>query len=1048
MGTVIEFFLKRPLIVNLISIMIIIVGSFSVWNLQKEIFPQVEFEVILINTIYPGASAEDVEQMVTVSIERSLKSVEGIKDLHGISSEGKSIVYIEVDPDYEVQNVFDDAQKAIDAIVDFPNDVEDPYIFNITNKQRGVISIALTGGTYNQLADSAKNLRDVLEENKKVAKVTLGGYQVDEIRVEVNPKKLNSYELTFAEVQKALKDRNLNLAAGQIESGNGDILIRTVSEFEGIDDVKSVVVRSNTTGVMVRIKDIANVKRVPTKNSIIQRSQGKEAIFLGIFTKETADVLESVEEVRTATDDFFKTNPYKDVKFEYTDDMSFYVKRRLNILKNSGLLGLLLVFTSLLLFLNFQTSVVTSLGAPIAFMAAFIFMSYYDISLNMISMFSLILVLGMLVDDAIIVAEQFYQKIEKGMEPYRAAKEASLETIKPVTATIATTIIAFGALFFMGGIMGKFIWPVPAVVIICLLASLFECFFILPSHLAEFVKSGGQNRKFSLLKLINKKRPDGLRWYDGWIKFYGKSLKFFLKHPFKVWLTFLLFFVFSIYIATTMRIELFPGDDVRIVYLQLKGENGIPLSVTDQATKKVEKIVLNYLKKEEYEQVRATVGSLVGMHEQKIGSHYASLIMYLTPPDDRERSTDQILSDLSSMVKKEVPNFTVTLKRIQGGPPKGNPLEVELVGKHLDSLKVAAAEILKVVSVEPGVTSSEIDFEDGKQQIVIDILEGEAKRLGLSTSTIALELRRILSGDEITKIREVDEDIKIRMYLDSESIKNENIFSEIYILNDQRRRIPLSKVIKIEKKPGAFVIRRLNHKRIISVIGTIDKEKTTPLKISNLLRPKVKKIINGYPDVTFKFGGERGDLVDSMSGLLKSAIIALFCIFLVLVLMFNSLAQPIVVMMAIPLGMMGVIWIFKLRSIPLGFMALMGVVALIGVVVNDSIVMVSFINKKRDELGSVVEAIYQASVARFRPIILTTLTTVAGLMPLAETKSDPFIRPMALSFAWGLLIATVVTLVFIPCNYLLYVKASVYFRKKIKLFKSRNRGQNSSTTRA
>ena len=633
-------------------------------------------------------------------------------------------------------------------------------------------------------------------------------------------------------------------------------------------------------------------------------------------------------------------------------------------------------------------------------------------------MFGLILVLGMLVDDAIIVAEHYYQLLEKGMKPKEAAIKAALDTIAPVTATILTTIVAFGSIFFMGGIMGKFLWSVPAVVIICLVASWLECFFILPSHLHDFVR-------------LSKKKKEK-KWFKNLLNIYGKVLDFSLKYPRSIMSSFFIILILSIGIAKRMRFELFPGDDVRIVYIQLKGPVGTSLDITDTAIKKLEKLFLAELKKEELEQIVASVGMLQGDHGRKTGSHYGQVMAYLTDPSDRERSTDEILSMIVSKSEKLITNFTVVSKKAAGGPPKGKPVEIDLKGDSLEELKIVSKKVHEELKKEKGLTSSELDFEEGKKQIIIAVNDQEAKRLGLTTKQIAFEFRAAMAGDSITEIRENDEDIEIKIVLNEESQLNSEVLSKLYIVNKLGNRIPMHKVATFVERPGAFVIRRFNRQRIFSISGTLDNAITSPRAIVKEFKPKLINIMNDHPDIIFEFGGENKDTTESMVRLAKSGIISLFCIFLILVFMFASLGQPLVIMSAIPLGLIGVIFTFKILDMSLGFMAMMGVVALIGVVVNDSIVLVSFINERlRETKDSLYTCIIEGSKSRFRPVILTTFTTVAGLLPVAHWPGgDPFLKPMATSFAWGLLFATIVTLVFIPCNYYVYMQMVDWFKKR------------------
>lgn len=1007
----IDFFIERSLIVNLLTVMIIIVGVFSIVTLRKELFPPVSFDVILVSTSYPGTSSEDVEKLVTIPIERRIHEVDGIKKMNALSAEGRSIVYVELDPDYELDEVLQDIKDKIDQVDDLPIDAKVPTVVALNNKIKGILKISLWGEDYKRLQKNAKALQRKYEDVPGVSRVVLDGYFDDEIRVLVDPIKLNLYEITVSDIKKSILNRNINLSAGKIEKSEGDIIVRTLSEFTSEKEIESLVIRSNFSGQNIFLKEVAKVVRQPKQEDLIQRSQGKEAIFLDVKMKESGDILITSDKVKKITENFFKG---RSDNFRYTDDLSFFVKRRLNILKNNGILGIVLVFFALLLFLNTSTSIVTSMGAPVAFFASFIVMDFMGITINLISMFGLILVLGMLVDDSIIVSEHFYTHLENGEEPKTAAKKAAYQTVGPIIATVLTTMVAFGSMLFMGGIMGKFLWQVPVIVIICLMASLFECFYILPSHLADFCR------------LSKRKRT----WYIPFLNFYRTSLSFSLKMPSLVVLGFFIILGGSFYVLKGMDKELFPGDDVRTVFLQLKGKVGTPLHKTDRAMKKLEEHALKSLSKKELDQIKAEVGRLRGSHGNKMGTHYGSLTLYLSSPDLRDRSTDEILSKLVKESKLLVPDFTLTILKMKGGPPQGKPLEIEIVGPKIQDLKNAAKEILALVEKEKGVRGPEMDFEEGNDQVIVKVNDQEVRRLGLTTREVAFSLREIMGGDSVTEIRESEQDIEIRILLNDEYRSKAESLNLLYIKNSRGQRIPLTKVASFEKSPGAFIIRRLNKKRIISITSEIDKKLVTPVALANSLNSKVRKIISKYDDLTFKFTGENEDTKESMSRLIKSGLISLFCIFLILVGMFSSLVRPIIVMMAIPLGLIGVIFIFKILGEAIGFMAMMGVIALIGVVVNDSIVLVNFIDLEIEKGTEKIQAIIEASVSRFRPVLLTTFTTVAGLLPVAHAASgDPFLKPMAKSFAWGLLLATFVTLIFVPCAYLAQEKMLDFFKR-------------------
>ena len=1019
MRAFIRFFINRPLIVNLLTVMIILVGALSMIFLKKEIFPSVDFDFINVSTVYPGSSSEDVEKLITIPLEREVKGVDGIRTLNGVSAEGVSFVYMEIDPDYDIDEVLQDVRNAIDKVDDLPDEALKPQILSVSNKLKGIISIVLTGAKYEQLRFHGKKLRDILERDKDIAQIDFGGYRADEVRIEVDPVKLKEYEVTMSQIVNAVRSRNINISAGKIKSLSGDSFVRTVSEFEKSGDIGNVLVRANYSGNGVRVNDVAKVTRRPEILDQKTRSNGEEALYLEVKMKESGDIIDTVDRLKGLTENYFKDNVTGELEFRYADDASYFVRRRLDVLKDNGILGIFLVFGCLLFFLNFRTSVITSMGAPLAFMISFIAMDYMGYSLNLISMFALILVLGMLVDDSIIVAERYFQFAEKGMPPKEAAEQAAVDTVKPVLATILTTVIAFGSLFFMGGIMGKFLLPVPIVIIITLAASLFECFVILPSHLADFAKVGE--------KVKGKKR-----WYDPLRDIYTKCLEKALTFPKTVLVAFFALLFGSIVVATKMKFELFPGDDATTVFIQLKGKVGTPITETDRVIGTIEKAAISLMDKTEFTEVKGLVGQIIGDFGLKTGTHYGAIGLYLTQELDRERSVDEILNGIVAKTKELAPDYNVSVKKMAGGPPTGKPVQIDITGENLDNLyAVAKRAEIELAKIE-GITATEIDFELGNDQFLIEVDDLKARRLGLDTTTIARELRYALAEDEISEIVESDEDIKIRINIIDEERRSKDVINQLSVLNNQGKLIPISKVINVTTAPGAFVVRREERKRIVSLTAEIDRNtKTSATSVPRDMRPIMKKIVLDYDGVSFAFGGENKDTQESLQRLGKSAFISLFCIFLVLVIMFGTLGQPFVIMSCIPLGLIGVVWTFLAFGEPLGFMAVMGIVGLIGVVVNDSIVLVSFINTQK-EIMPIFDAVLDAGRQRFRAVILTTFTTVAGLMPIAHARGgDPFLKPMALSFAWGLLFASAVTLIFIPCAYLVYHNGVEWIKKKL-----------------
>lgn len=1015
MKKIIEYFVDNSVVVNLLSVLIIVMGIFSVMTLNKETFPNVDFNFITIQTIYKGAAAEDVEKLISIEVERELKEVSGIEEMNAMSAEGASIVSLKIDPDYDVDDILIEVRNALaDLPQKIPSDAESPLISKATNNDRSLIYFAIYGKNEMQLREDVKFVRDHLERYSAISGVEMDGYRDEIFDVRANSEMLEKYDVTLTQVMNAIKDRQTNITAGSIKNTVREKLVRTLVENETVANLEQVVISSNDVGNAVKVKDVATVHRVLQDKAREERANGEFSIFLGIKTKNSADVIKTAEFVK---EKILELSIQRDFKYREFSDLSYYVKRRLGVLSENGIQGILLVLICLMLFMNWRVSVITSLGAPFAFLVAFSLMGSFGITINLISMFGLILVLGMLVDDSIIVAEQYYQYLEQGIEPKKAAKKAAMDTLGPVTSTVMTTMIAFGALFFMDGIMGKFLWPVPAVVIICLMASWLECFIILPAHLADWAA-----------KVKNMEKS---RWYKPYQDFYQKSLELFLRYAKSTIAVFTILFALSLVVAKGMRFELFPADDVTYAYLNLKGPVGSPFKTTNELLLKIEKIVEEEIKKEEIVGYRTITGyqwSKSG--SPRVGNHYGSLFIELTMQDFRERSTDLILKNVSEKVKEISGDYIFSLEKLKGGPPAGKPINIEISAESLDSLISASDLIRAELESREEIISSEIDYEKGKKQIIVNINESEARRLGVTNLQIAMELRNAFEGIVATTIKKSDSDIDVLVRLNEQERSVESTIKKIKVLNQQGLRIPLIKMATFTETDGAFIIRRFDRRRTFAISGEVDRLKSTSKEVNDSMKPFLNNLMKNYEGMTYILTGENKDTADSLASFKKALVASAFLIFIILVVQFSSMIQPLIVMSAIPFGFIGVVIAFKVLGLSIGFMALMGMLGLVGVVINDSIVLVTFINRYLKEYGFEQASVVKASVSRFRPVILTTVTTVVGLLPIAHMPGgDPFLKPMATSFAYGLLFSTTITLIFVPTCYLIYMKILVRFNK-------------------
>lgn len=1008
MNKIIDYFVERSLVVNLITFLIIVSGVYSLLHLNKETFPDVDFDFISISSIYPGAAAEEVEKLVSLEIERKIRGIDGIEEVNSLSMEGTSVVSVKVDPDTSMDEVYDEIRNELsDISKEVPDDVEAPVIKKASNS-RNILEFAIFGKKEIELRKIAKQLQFNLERDSKISRVDFSNYRNEIIDIQVDLKKLNQFDLTLAEVFETVKDGDVDLSAGNVKKTDKEVLIRTLRESNNVEQIKDTVIRSNDSGNKVLLSDIATIERVFQDRTTNERANGEQAIYLKVFSKKSSDIIKSAKFAKKVVKDASKLSGFSYHEFQ---DLSFYVERRLSVLSKNGIQGIFLVLICLIFFMNMRVSIITALGAPFAFLVAFTLMESFGITVNLISMFGLILVLGMLVDDSIIVSEQYYQYLEEGEEPKAAAKRAAKETVAPVTSTILTTMIAFGSLFFMDGIMGKFLWPVPAVIIICLIASWLECFLILPGHLADFAPK---------LKSAAKER-----WYQPLMLWYEKVLTYAIKYAKTTVFLFFIVFAGAVALASKMRFELFPSDDATYVYVHVKGEVGTPLVKTNQKLIEIEKVILEELKKDEYKGVRTIAGVSWNKTGTKTGKHYGSIFLELTMQDLRERKTNDLVSLISKRVVLLKENFEINIDKIKNGPPTGKPISIDFYGENFEQIKLAAMDIQKVIEKESGVLSTETDFEDGKDQIVLKIKEAEARRLGVNNLQIAREVRNSYEGMIARTIKESDDDVEVIIRLDEDYRKRSlETLNNIKILNKYGQKIRLQDVVEIERRSGAFVIRRLNGKRVITLSGEVDPEIQTARALNQKLIKTMPSLMQDHSDISYEVKGENKDTTESLDSFKRALVISSLIILMILVVQFSSFIQPLIIMSAIPLGFIGVILAFSVFDLALGFMALMGVLGLVGVVVNDSIVLVTVINRYIAKEGRSTLSIIKATVSRFRPVILTTFTTVAGLLPIAHaTGGDPFLKPMAVSFAYGLLFSTLLTLFFVPCCFQVYVSA-------------------------
>lgn len=1046
----IQFFVNRSLLVNVVSVALLLSGLIVISRAQREAFPRIEFDYIIVTTIFPGATPEDVEKHVTIALETELRNVDGIDELSSGSYESLSVIAIKLDPDLDDKiKTVNDIKNAIDRATDLPSEAEKPVVTELAMDMIPVMEIALINkkgiqSDVNEFENRkfAKILEERILEINGVARVEKSGYRNREMLVEASPEKMDRALVGMNDLIYQLSRKNLNFPGGTIKSKSGDILIRTIGEVETPDEIGAVLVRSNDAGNAIRVRDVAKVRDTFEEEKIITKADGRKTITLTVMKKQSADIIELVDQVQAELESFREILP-PGYESKVLYDMSFYVKRRLNVLVNNAIVGIILVVGTLFFTLGWRIAVMTALGLPIAIFGTFIWMDVYHVSINLMSMFGLIMVLGMLVDDAIVVSENIYRHLETGDSLKTAVIDGTTEVIVPVAATVLTTLAAFSPLMFMSGIMGKFIWTMPAIVSVALLFSWGECMMILPSHIHEIERKLGKpsSRKPArglrkwLWVLTHKSHPsvkrdhvkNGHSFLHKSQGIYRRLLGTLLKHRYWTFAGFVLFLAGTLLFAAKYSdFILFPKNAIEALIVKVETPTGTTLEETNQKVGHLEKII-GKLPDDELDNFTSRVGIIQESPMDpytKNGSSYATIRINLTPFYERERDGEAIMDDLRTKFaayNKEFVKLEITSET--HGPPVGKAVNVTIKGDDYNTIEEISGKYRAFLASLKGVRDIKDNYEGGKDELKIYLRPEMAAVAGITVFDVATTVRSCFEGTVATTIKKTDEEIHIRVKFPSNLLNNKESLAKVKIANMRGQLIPLGSVVRFEQGQGISVLNRKDWRRTVAVTADIDEKEpgVTSLSVNNDMKKQFKDIAKTYPGYTVNYEGEFKDTQESMDELLGKFLIAALIIYVILVALFRSLIYPLVIITVIPFTFAGVIWIFFFHNMPVSFLSLLGVVGLAGVVVNDSILLMDFIKKERKAGIEPITAAIESGVTRLRPVFLTTITTFFGLIPTAYGIGgfDPFLKPMAISLSWGLFFGTIITLGGTPVFYVI-----------------------------
>ncbi|MBT3586609.1 MAG: efflux RND transporter permease subunit [Halobacteriovoraceae bacterium] len=1003
-----KYFIERPLIANLIVVLLLLVGLLSAANLKRASYPNVNFDILKITTTYPGASAEDVEVNLTRKIEDELESVQGIDRIRSVSLENVSLLYVFTDLNaQDISQTKDDIRRAVDRVTDFPAEVSArPRIDEIRSTNVAVIELAVLGTADEKtMRIVAEDLEDKINEVDGVSSVEKVGYRKREVKIQADPEKLRTHYISLLDIVRAIKNRNVHTSGGTLATFSDSKKIVTFSEFQKPGDVRNVILRSNFGGKQVRIKQVATVEESYEDHQVIARTEKQNSINILVRAQANADIINISDAIKEMIAGQRKTLP-EGLKITLVSDYSYYTASLLSIVKNNAYIGILLVMICLMIFLNYITAFWTAFGIPLSFFGAMIFFPLFDISINFISMISMILVLGLLVDDAIVIAENITRHIENGKGRIEAAIIGSGEMFWPVTTTVITSILAFIPIYFMTGVTGKFIREIPTVIILTLIFSLFESTVILPTHIAH----------------ARSLKPKPLLWFEKLKEGYVSVLAKALAHRFKALAFFLVFLVSVVALfQTKMRFILFPYNDIDQFYVIAELPEGTSIENTAKKMLPIEDII-DGISREHMVNYTTTVGhhntnvygANSGLHE-----NWAMVSVFLKHASSRSRTSESIIAEIDKKLKGLSGFKKLHTEKFNDGPPIGKPITISIVAKNDLKRRAMAQELKVALESINGVTGLDLDEKLGKTELRIKPNYEKMARLGITSLQLAETLRTAFQGIVPTHITRQGEEIDYRVELKTGSLSGNNLVGNLQIPNRVGKLIDLSTFTSMEESQGYEVIRHYNGTRSITITGDVVESQTTSSLVNREIYLKFNDRIESIPGMRIYFGGEEKATQESMNSFLIAFACAIVAVYFVLIALFSSLIQPFIIMAAIPFGMAGVVIVFYLHGLPISFLGLIGCLGLLGIIVNDSLIMVSHLNAMSADKPVTTELILAASKDRFRAVFLTTLTTVAGMLPTIYGFGgyEPFIVPIVLSVAGGLVFATFITLLLIPILY-------------------------------
>tara|TARA_R110002072_G_scaffold59514_2_gene151559 strand:+ start:39715 stop:42897 length:3183 start_codon:yes stop_codon:yes gene_type:complete len=1022
MRNLISFFIRYEVAVNVVILSFVIFGTIGILQLKSSFFPLVDSKIISISISYPGAAPEEIEEGVVLKIEDNLKGLVGVERVTSVSRENGGSISVEIESGENIDVMLSEVKNAVDRVPNYPTGME-PLVVAKQENIRQTIDFAISGEGVNlsSLKQIGRQIENDLRTMEGISQISISGYPEEEIEIAVRENDLLAYDLTFAEVAGAVSQANILTTGGNIKTNAEDYLIRANNRSYYGDELNNLVVRARADGTVVRLQDVATVRDRFSETPNASYFNGNIAVNVEITNTNSEDLISAAEKVNEYIEIF--NEKQTGVKIDVVSDSSIRLQQRTQLLLENGGVGILLVLLFLSFFLNTRLAFWVALGLPVAFLGMFIFASSFNVTINVLSLFGMIIVIGILVDDGIVISENIYQHYEMGKGRVQAAIDGTMEVLPAIISAILTTVLAFSTFLYLEGRIGDIFSEVSVIVMLTLIVSLVEALIILPAHIAHskaLVKSDVNKERKGIDKLFFKLRKFN-EYGDRFMSYcrdriYSPVLRFALQQRFITFAILLAIMILTVgsFQGGIIKQSFFPriaSDRVSIDLLMPEGTNP---KITDSIISYVEAAAWRV--NEEYTVKQTGNLQVVQNIIKRVGpgNNKASLNVNLLPGEDRDFDSQAITNSIRE--ETGVVNGVERLSFGSGGNFGGNPVSVSLLGNNSEELKAAKTELRQNLELNPLLTDITDTDPEGIKEINVE-LKPSAYSLGLNLRDVMAQIRSGFFGLQAQRFQRGQDEIRVWVRYDRENRESINDLDDMRIVTPTGERVPFGEIATYEIKRGDESISHLDGRREIQINADLKDPNGSPVEIldeiKNVIMPE---IMSKYTSVSASYEGqnrERNKLSESANTVVP---IVLFLIYIVIAFTFRSYSQPLLLLLMIPFSFIAVAWGHWFHDFPINILSALGIIALIGIMVNDGLVLIGKFNSYLKEGMKFDEALYQAGRSRFRAIFLTSLTTVAGIAPLLLEKSRQaqFLKPMAISIAYGIAIATVLTLIILP----------------------------------